>query len=74
MSTGSRLPEKAILVGLKKRPLAGQMTADYLDELESLAESAGARVEGRFTQDGKVLDPAFFIGRGKVEEVAAMVC
>jgi len=73
LSTGFVEQEKALLVGLKKKPLAGRMKADLLDELESLAESAGARVEGRITQDGKVIDPAFFIGRGKVADVEQRV-
>ena len=73
MSITSMEQEKAILVGLKKKPLTGQIKADTLDELESLAESAGARVEGRITQDVKVIDPAFFIGRGKVADVEQLI-
>jgi GTP-binding protein HflX len=73
LSIGSVEQEKAILVGLKKKPLTGQIKADSLDELESLAESAGACVAGRITQDVKGIDPAFFIGRGKVADVEQLL-
>jgi len=73
LSTGYMEQEKAILVGLKQKPITGRVKADTLDELESLAESAGAHVEARITQDGKVIDPAFFIGRGKVADVEHLV-
>ncbi|MCX5895114.1 MAG: GTPase HflX [Proteobacteria bacterium] len=65
--------EKAVLVGLKRIKLTGPATSDSLDELTSLAESAGAQVTGRVTQDWKMVDPAFFIGRGKVAEVQELV-
>ena len=43
---------------------------DYnLDELEKLAQSAGANVVGKFTQRLKRVSPATLIGRGKVEEI-----
>ena len=42
---------------------------ESLDELEKLAESAGARVVGRFRQHLKKVSPATFIGWGKVEEI-----
>lgn len=39
---------------------------DSLDELQELAFTAGAEVVGRMVQSRPNLDPAFFIGRGKV--------
>jgi GTPase len=39
---------------------------DSLDELQELAFTAGAEVVGRVIQSRPSLDPAFFIGRGKV--------
>ena len=57
--------ETAILVGLKGP--AGR--SDGLDELRELALTAGARVVGEILQDRKQPDAAFFVGRGKAEEV-----
>jgi GTP-binding protein HflX len=65
--------EKVILVGLKQKGCRGQDRSNSLDELESLAESAGACIAGTVTQDTKMIDPAFFIGRGKVSEVEELI-
>jgi len=43
---------------------------ESLDELRSLATSAGARVAGEFTQRRDRPDPATLIGKGKLEEIA----
>ncbi len=42
---------------------------DSLDELALLAETAGARISGRLTQGLPRLNPATYIGSGKVEEL-----
>lgn len=42
---------------------------ESLDELAFLAGSAGAEVVGRLFQEREQIDPAFFIGRGKIEEL-----
>jgi GTP-binding protein HflX len=42
---------------------------EFLQELEALAEAAGARVIDRLLQERLSPDPAFFIGRGKAEEL-----
>ncbi len=68
--------ERVLLVGvgLKKAPRgrAGDPTAagrDSLEELEELAESAGAKIEGSLLQVRDTLDPATLVGRGKLEEI-----
>jgi GTP-binding protein HflX len=43
---------------------------DSLDELRSLATSAGASIAGEFTQRKDRPDPATLIGKGKLEEIA----
>jgi GTPase len=63
-------------VGLKKTPhgRAGDATVtgrDSLEELEELAESAGAKIEGSLLQVRDSLDPATLVGRGKLEEIRA---
>ncbi|MCD6240437.1 GTPase HflX, partial [Candidatus Bathyarchaeota archaeon] len=58
---------KAIIV---QRRLPNQPST--LDELESLAESAGYEVVGRIEQVRKP-DPKYQIGKGKVRELAQLV-
>jgi GTP-binding protein HflX len=43
---------------------------ESLDELRSLASSAGAQIAGEFTQRRDRPDPATLIGKGKLEEIA----
>jgi GTPase len=43
---------------------------DSLDELRTLAASAGAEIAGEFTQRKDRPDPATLIGKGKLEEIA----
>ncbi len=43
---------------------------ESLDELRSLATSAGASIAGEFTQRKDRPDPATLIGKGKLEEIA----
>jgi GTP-binding protein HflX len=49
---------------------AGFTSEDSLDELRSLAASAGAEIAGEFTQRKDRPDPATLIGKGKLEEIA----
>lgn len=62
--------ERAILAGVA---LDGQTDAELksdLVELELLALTAGARVEGVVTQKRARVDPAYYMGRGKAENLA----
>jgi len=43
---------------------------ESLDELRTLATSAGAQIAGEFTQSRDRPDPATLIGKGKLEEIA----
>lgn len=60
--------EKAVLVGLATARPAVDGT-DTLDELEFLADTAGAEVVGRIVQRHRRPDPSTFIGKGKLEEL-----
>ena len=52
-------------------PSAPEFSAEEsLDELRTLAHSAGAEVVGEFLQHRDRPDPATLIGRGKLEEIA----
>ncbi len=50
---------------------SGWSARDSLDELAQLAETAGAVVVGRVLQRRERPDPATFIGKGKLAEIAA---
>ncbi|MCX7985231.1 MAG: GTPase HflX [Bacteroidetes bacterium] len=65
--------EKCLLVGVTLRGRSKGALNESLDELELLADTAGAVVVGRITQNLDRIDPATFIGKGKVEEIAARV-
>ena len=68
--------ERVLLVGvgLKKasRGRAGDPTSsgrESLEELQELAESAGAKIEASLLQVRDALDPATLVGRGKLDEI-----
>jgi len=61
--------EYAILVGLVTREQTETQVQEYLDELEFLAETAGAKTVKRFVQKLPHPDSKTFIGKGKLEEV-----
>ena len=64
--------ERAILVGVDSRR-ADQWNADAsIDELAQLAETAGAAPLARVVQRRPHPDPRSWIGKGKLEEIAAM--
>jgi GTP-binding protein HflX len=65
--------ERCVLVGLSRGAISPFSVQDNLDELAALAKTAGAKVIDRFIQNRPLPDPAFFIGRGKVEELAIFV-
>jgi len=44
-----------------------------IDELANLAESAGAEIKSRIIQNVKRFDPAYFIGKGKAQEIAGLI-
>lgn len=61
---------RAILVhAAEKRSRAAQQAASRLDELESLAETAGVAVVDRMTQIRDCLDAKFVVGKGKLETI-----
>lgn len=62
--------EKAVLVGLDRAGGAVDGT-DTLDELASLADTAGAEVMDRIIQRHRRISSSTFIGKGKLEELKA---
>ena len=65
------MSERAILIGMEWGRNDSLWTIDdSLEELKQLADTAGATVIKKFIQKRPKPDPAFFIGRGKVQELA----
>lgn len=71
-STAPR-PERAILVGLATRLTPRKHVDENLDELQLLAESAGAVVIERVVQERPGVEAATYIGSGKVQELAEAI-
>jgi GTPase len=65
--------ERAILVGVIQQNQTAEQVQEYLNELAFLAETAGAITVATFTQKLAHPDSKTFIGKGKVEEIAAYV-
>lgn len=61
--------ETAVLVGLINQNQDERQAQEYLDELEFLADTAGAVVLKKFYQRLDVPHPATFVGSGKLEEI-----
>ena len=61
--------ETAILVGLITPSQGEAKTKEYLDELEFLADTAGAVTVKRFTQRAGGPNMTSYVGKGKLEEI-----
>jgi GTPase len=65
--------EYAVLIGVVQRDQTEEQVVEYLDELEFLALTAGAKTRKRFIQKLQHPDPRTFIGKGKLAEVAEYI-
>ena len=61
--------ETAVIVGLITPYQNERKTREYLDELEFLADTAGAKVVKRFTQRVNGPSSVTYIGQGKLDEI-----
>jgi GTP-binding protein HflX len=61
--------ETAVLVGLITQEQDEAKTKEYLDELEFLADTAGAITVKRFTQKVQGPSQVTYVGKGKLEEI-----
>ncbi len=71
-------PEKAILVGIdspgiNRLGFPKILLSESMEELERLADTAGAEVVGQITQKRPVPDQKHFIGSGKLEELKSLL-
>ena len=65
--------ERCILIGLARNRNDRWEVEDHLTELDSLARTSGAEVIETFVQNRLAPDPAYFIGKGKLEEIALFI-
>ncbi|HMO40439.1 MAG TPA: GTPase HflX [Saprospiraceae bacterium] len=68
-----KVEESAVLVGLIQKDQTEAQVQEYLDELEFLALTAGARTIKRFIQKLPHPDNRTFVGKGKMEEIRAYI-
>ena len=66
-----RTRERALLAALRLPRQRRFEVEESLDELGRLAESAGAEVVGRVTQERQAPTPQLYFGKGKVDELKA---
>src|ERR1700675_4087286 len=66
-----RKKERALLAALRLPRQRRFEVEESLDELGRLAESAGAEVVGRITQERQAPTPKLYFGKGKVDELKA---
>lgn len=64
--------EKAILVAVKTRDKKRSEIEEHLNELQLLADTAGAETIIKIIQERSSYDSAFFIGKGKAQEIAEL--
>ncbi|MDZ7622888.1 MAG: GTPase HflX [Ignavibacteriaceae bacterium] len=65
--------ERAMLIAVQTRNLSRELVEEHLSELEELADTAGADSIFKIIQSKTSIDPAFYIGKGKAEELAQLV-
>ena len=65
--------EKTVLIGIITQDQDAVKSAEYLDELEFLAYTAGGEVIQRFVQKMDKPNPKLFMGSGKMEQVLEYV-
>ena len=65
--------EKAILISLNTHEFTRETVEEHLEELELLSQTAGAKAVYKIVQEKESIDPAFYIGKGKAEEIAQIV-
>src|SRR5206468_1880302 len=61
--------EQIVLVGVTVPPRGEDDTEASLDELALLVDTAGANEAARVVQRRDAPDPAYFVGKGKAEEI-----
>lgn len=72
-TSNAPVQETAILVGVITDTQTDFQTKEYLDELEFLAETAGARTVKQFIQRMHYTNSKTYVGTGKLDEIKAYI-
>jgi GTP-binding protein HflX len=67
-----RISERAMLVALQTRRTDRVVVEEHLSELEELSNTAGAESIFKIIQTKSSIDPAYYVGKGKAEELAML--
>jgi len=65
--------ERAMLVAINLKDVSKHIVDEHISELEELAVTAGADTIFKIVQSRNRFDPAYYIGKGKAEELAQHV-
>ncbi len=65
-----KVEERVVLGGVQT---GDENIHESLDELEELAQTAGAQTVGKIIQNREAIHPGTYIGKGKIEEVRSLV-
>lgn len=65
--------EKVVIIGLINQNQDEGQVKEYLDELDFLVYTAGAKVLKRFTQKLDIPNKATFVGSGKLDEISKYI-
>src|SRR5574338_1667990 len=68
-----KVVERAMLVALDTKIYSKEVVEEHLAELEELADTAGAESVFKIIQSKARMDSAYYIGKGKAEELAQIV-
>jgi GTP-binding protein HflX len=68
-----KITERAMLVALDTKEYSKEIVEEHLAELEELADTAGAETIFKIIQSKSRMDSAYYIGKGKAEELAQLV-
>ena len=67
--TVDAVEENCVLVGVISSDITEEIAHEYLDELEFLAETAGAITKMKFLQKLQFPNPRTYVGTGKLDEI-----
>lgn len=73
MHSTDKIQETAVLIGVITKNQTKEQSIEYLDELEFLTETAGAKTLKKFVQKLDRADSKTFVGSGKMQEIEAYV-
>ncbi len=65
--------ERTMLVAVNLKDVSKHLVDEHISELEELADTAGADTIFKIIQSRNRFDPAYYIGKGKAEELAQLV-